>query len=86
MGKNIKSYAITQVHFPWGRERSLMAKRPNVQIFWLKYGTVILYTFVSKFTSKIFKQNFSITYFGKISSELSRIRSIHPQTLRITQN
>ena len=35
-GKNIKSYATTQVHFPWEREGSLMAKD---QIFRLKYGT-----------------------------------------------
>ena len=72
MGKNIKSYATTQVHFPWGREGSLMAKRPNVQIFRLKYGTVLPYTFVSKFTSKIFQFCFVP---WQISSELSKIRS-----------
>ena len=34
MGKNIKSYATTQVHFPGkGRE----ALHQKVQIFWLKY-------------------------------------------------
>ena len=58
MGKNIKSYATTQVHFPREREGSLTAKCPNVQIFWLKYGTALLYTFVSKFTSKIFQLRF----------------------------
>ena len=37
MGKNIKSYATTQVHSPGeGRE----ALRQKVQIFWQKYGTV----------------------------------------------
>ena len=41
MGKNIKSYATTQVHFPREREGSLTAKRPNVQIFWLKYGLTV---------------------------------------------
>ena len=36
MGKNIKNYATTQVHFPGkGRE----ALRQKVQIFRLKYGT-----------------------------------------------
>ena len=36
MGKNIKSYATTQVHSPGqGRE----ALRQKVQIFHLKYGT-----------------------------------------------
>ena len=61
MGKNIKSYATTQVHFPREREGSPMAKCPNVQIFQLKYGTVLPYTFVSKFTSKIF-HNFLLTF------------------------
>ena len=37
MGKNIKSYATTQVHFPREREGSLT--RQKVQIFRLKYGT-----------------------------------------------
>ena len=36
MGKNIKSYATTQVHFPWEREGSLTQK---VQISRLQYGT-----------------------------------------------
>ena len=30
MGKNIKSYVATQVHFPREREESLMAKGPNL--------------------------------------------------------
>ena len=29
-GKNIKSYATAQVHFPWEREGSLTAKSPNL--------------------------------------------------------
>ena len=36
MGKNIKSYATTQVHFPREREGSLTAKSPNLSS---KYGT-----------------------------------------------
>ena len=52
MGKNIKSYATTQVHLPGkGRE----ALRQKVQIFRLKCSTVLPNTFVSKFTSKNFQ-------------------------------
>ena len=42
MGKNIKSYATTQVHSPRkGREalRQKKKKKKKVQIFRLKYGT-----------------------------------------------
>ena len=53
MGKNIKSYATTQVHFPREREGSLMAKGPN-PLFTIWYGlTVHIIRF--KITSKIFK-------------------------------
>ena len=53
MGKNIKSYATTQVHFPQEREGSLMAKGPNL-LFTIWYGlTVHIIRF--KITSKIFK-------------------------------
>ena len=37
-----------------------------------------------KFSSKNFQ--IYVLYFGQISSELSKIRSIHPHTPRITQN
>ena len=37
MGKNIKSYATTQVHFPREREGSLTAKGPNLS-FKIWYG------------------------------------------------
>ena len=40
MGKNIKSYATTQVHFPREREGSLMAKGPNLS-FTLWYGLTV---------------------------------------------
>ena len=30
MGKDIKSYATTQIHSPWGREGRLTAKNPNL--------------------------------------------------------
>ena len=45
-GKNIKSYATAQVHFPWEREGSLTAKSPNL-LFKIYYP--LLY-----FTSKLF--------------------------------
>ena len=40
MGKNIKSYATTQVHFPREREGSLMAKGPNL-LFTIWYGLTV---------------------------------------------
>ena len=40
MGKNIKSYATTQVHFPQEREGSLMAKGPNLS-FKIWYGLTV---------------------------------------------
>ena len=56
MGKNIKSYATFPQSISPGKGReALQQKHPNVQIFQLKYGTVLPYTFVSKFTSKIFQ-------------------------------
>ena len=52
-GKNIKSYATTQVHFPREREGSLTAK---VQIFHLNMVRLNrTYYSLLKFTSKIFK-------------------------------
>ena len=60
MGKNIKSYATTQVHFPRGREGSLTANNPN-----LSATNVIQLnrTHSFKFTTKFF---ISVLYFGKI--------------------
>ena len=59
MGKNIKSYATTQVHFPREREEAL---RQKVQIFHLNmvrlnctYWLNRTYYSLLKFTSKIFK-------------------------------
>ena len=40
MGKNIKSYATTQVHFPREREGSLTAKGPNLS-FKIWYGLTV---------------------------------------------
>ena len=39
-GKNIKSYATAQVHFPREREGSLMAKSPNLS-FKIWYGLTV---------------------------------------------
>ena len=84
MGKNIKSYATfpQSISSRKGRE-ALWQKCPNVQIFLFKYGTVLLYTFISKFTSKIFQLRFVLWH---IPSELSRIHSIRPHTPRMMQN
>ena len=53
MGKNIKSYATTQVHFPREREGSLTAKGPNIS-FTIWYGLTV-HIICFKITSKIFK-------------------------------
>ena len=45
-GKNIKSYATAQVHFPWEREGSLTAKSPNLSFK--------IYYPILNFTSKLF--------------------------------
>ena len=74
MGKNIKSYATTQVHFPREREGSLTAKGPNL-LFKTYYSLL-------KFTSKIFKNCLPQSN----SSELRKFCAICPHSLRITQN
>ena len=79
MGKISKVMPHSPSPFPPGEGRE--ALRQNVQmskIFWLKYGTVLPYTFVPKFTSKIFQLHFVL---WQISSELSKIHSICPHTL-----
>ena len=84
MGKNIKSYATFPQSVSPGKGREVLRqKRPNVQIFLFKYGTVLPYTFVSKFTSKIFQLRFVLWH---IPSELSRIPSIRPHTPQMMQN
>ena len=72
MGKNIKSYATTQVHFPREREGSLTAKSPNLLA---KIRLNRTHSFL-KITGKSF-QIYPLS-FSKISSKLSRIRSIRP--------
>ena len=52
MGKNIKSYATIQVHFPQEREGGLMAKIPNLS-FEIWYGLTVHIRFW------IYKPNFS---------------------------
>ena len=52
MGKNIKSYATTQVHFPRKREGSLTAKGPNLS-FTIWYGLTVHIICFSNY-----KQNF----------------------------
>ena len=52
MGKNIKSYATTQIHFPREREGSLTAKGPNLS-FTIWYGLTV---HIIRFSN--YKQNF----------------------------
>ena len=72
MGKNIKSYATTQVHFPQEMEEGLTAKSPNLS-FKIWYGLTVHIPF--HITGIIF-QSLS---FGQSYSELHKIRSIHPK-------
>ena len=53
MGKNIKSYATTQVHFPWEREGSLTAKGPKSLVYnmvWLNRTYYSLLKLQAKFS------------------------------------
>ena len=89
MGKNIKSYATFPQSISPGKGReALRQKRPNVQIFLFKYGTVLPYTFASKITNKIFKftpcllakipANYANSVqFAHILCELRKIRTFH---------
>ena len=80
MGKNIKSYATTQVHSPLGRKGSLTANNPNLSatnVIQLNrthsYNPNLSATNVIqlnrthsfKFTTKFF---ISVLYFGKIQA------------------
>ena len=84
MGKNIKSYATTQVHSPGkGRE----ALRQKVQIFRLNRVRLNrTYYSLLNFTSKIFQNCSKIWSFGQNSSKLSKIHSIRSYIPQITQN
>ena len=78
MGKNIKSYATTQVHFP---EKGREALRQKVQNFWLKYGLVNhthpFLNLQAKFFNYILWQNFQRIKQNSLNS---------PQSPRITRN
>ena len=80
MGKNIQSYATTQVHFPLEREGSLTAKSPNLSAkIW--YGlTVHIHFLILNLQAKFFK--IYALSFGKISSKLYKFHTIHPQKSR----
>ena len=80
MGKNIKSYATTQVHFPREREGSLTAKGPNLS-FTIWYGLTV---HIIRFSN--YKQNFQNCLPQSNSSELHKFRAIRPHSPRITQN
>ena len=75
MGKNIKSYATTPVHFPRkGREASWQ----KVQIFQINMVQLNRTHLFLHFEFTIYKQNFSNLRlpFGKISSELCKFHAI----------
>ena len=81
MGKNIKSYATFPQSISPGKGREALQQK--VQIFRLKYGTVLPYTFVSKFTSKIFPY----TFVSKFTSKIFQLHFVLWQNFqRIKQN
>ena len=80
MGKNIKSYATTQIHFPREREGSLMAKGPNPS-FTIWYGLTV---HIIRF--KIYKQNFQNCLPQSNSSELCKFRAVRPHSPRTVRN
>ena len=80
MGKNIKSYATIQVHFPRkGRE----ALRQKVQISRLQYGHGLT-VHIIRFSN--YKQNFQNCLPQSNSSELRKFRTVCPHSPRIPQN
>ena len=76
MGKNIKSYATTQVHSPGeGREALRQKKKkksPNLSVK-ISYNLTVLIRF--QITNKIFQ--IYVLYFGQIYSELRKSHAIH---------
>ena len=75
MGKNIKSYATTQVHSPQEREGSLMAKSPNLSA---KIRLNRTHSFL-KLQAKVFKFTLyaNSAQFAHIVCELREIRTIY---------
>ena len=75
MGKNIKSYATTQVHFPREREGSLMAKGPNLS-FTIWYNLTV---HIIRFSN--YKQNFQNCLPQAKFQRITQIpRSLPPQS------
>ena len=80
MGKNIKSYATTQVHFPRKREGSLTAKGPSLS-FTIWYGlTVHIICF------KNYKQNFQNCLPQSNSSGSCKFHTVCSHSPRTTRN
>ena len=81
-GKNIKSYARAQVHFPREREGSLTAKSPNLSFKNIIRLNRTYYSLLKFSQAKLLK----IGSFGQNSSELRKFRAIRPHSPRIPQN
>ena len=70
MGKNFKSYATSQIHFPREREGSLTAKGPNLS-FKIWYGLTV---HIIRFSN--YKQNFQNCLPQQNSSKLRKFRTL----------
>ena len=81
MGKNFKSYATTQVHFPWGGGGKPYGKGSK-SLIWNMVRLDRTYYSLLKFTGKIFK----IVSSSQNSSKLHKFRAIRPHSPRITRN
>ena len=81
-GKNIKSYATAQVHFPREREESLTAKSPSLSFKNMIRLNRTYYSLLKFSQAKLLK----IWSFGQNSNKLSKIRSIRLYTPQIAQN
>ena len=85
MGKISKVMPLPKSIFPQEREGSLMAKSPNLLVNNMIQlnRTHSFLNLQQNFSNKMFHFRFAL---WQISSKLSKICSIHPQTPRIKQN
>ena len=84
MGKNIKSYATTQVNFPWKREGYLTAKSPNL-LAKIWYGlTVHIHSLFLNLQAKFFK--FTLCLLAKFPVNYTNSVQFAPKIPRIMLN